>query len=85
MKVNIAFETTDMDGEISKTSQFAVMERTKDGYRLVYVEDVLNNGNKIKATMLVTNDSLRVIRSPSRILRSKLILHMIWYLSDKSH
>ena len=63
MKVNIAFETTDMDGEISKTSQFAVMERTKDGYRLVYVEDVLNNGNKIKATMLVTNDSLRVIRS----------------------
>ena len=63
MKVNIAFETTDMDGEISETSQFAVMERTKDGYRLVYVEDVLNNGNKIKATMLVTNDSLRVIRS----------------------
>lgn len=24
MKVNIAFETTDMDGEISKTSQFTL-------------------------------------------------------------
>lgn len=63
MKVNIAFETTDMEGEVSKTDQFAVMERTNDGYRLVYVEDVMNDGNKVKATMLLTNSSLRVMRS----------------------
>lgn len=63
MKVNIAFETTDMEGEVSRTNQFAVMERTTGGYRLVYVEDVMNDGNKVKATMLLTKDSMRVMRS----------------------
>lgn len=63
MKVNILFETTDMEGEISRTDQFAVMERTSDGYRMVYVEDIMNDGNKVKATMLLTKDFLRVMRS----------------------
>lgn len=63
MKVNLFFETTDMDGMVTNTKQVAVMEKNEDGYRLVYVESIVENGDKIKSTMTVNEQSLRVLRT----------------------
>lgn len=63
MKVNISIETTDMEGNVSHTKQVAVMEKNETGYRLVYVESIVENGEKIKSTMMLNGRSLRVVRT----------------------
>lgn len=62
MKVNIHFETKDMEGHTEKSSVMAVLERRKNDYRLVYVEDLSGEGNMTKSTLTISEDSLRILR-----------------------
>ncbi len=63
MKVNIQFESTDADKEITYSNVTAVMEVRPADYRLTFVEDLSGDGNKTRSTIIITEDSLRLTRS----------------------
>lgn len=63
MKVNIEFESTDAQGEVSVTKVFAVMEIRRFDYRLVYVEDLSGDGRMTKSTMFLSDRELRIRRT----------------------
>ncbi len=62
MQVNIEFETTDDDGQVSKSHNFAIMEKNRVGYRLVYVEDLSGEGKMTRSTMVISPYEMRIIR-----------------------
>lgn len=63
MKVILEFETKDESGEMSFSEHTALMEMTEQGLRLSYVEDVSGDGNKTRNTLLLSDTTLRVLRS----------------------
>jgi uncharacterized beta-barrel protein YwiB (DUF1934 family) len=63
MKVRIEFESRDAENEVTRNLVNAVMEVHPHQYRLVFVEDLSGDGKKTKSTMLVSPDSLRIIRT----------------------
>lgn len=63
MKVRVEIESKDENGEVSISNNPALMELTDQGLRLSYVEDVSGEGNKTRNTLLVTKESLHVLRS----------------------
>lgn len=62
MKVNIEFENTDHDGEVTRSTVFAIMEKRAHDYRFVYVEDLSGDGNMTRSTLIVSKHGLRIIR-----------------------
>lgn len=62
MKVNIRFESTDTDGQVSVSDICAMMQKRENDYRFVYVEDLSGEGKMTKSTMLLSENSLRIIR-----------------------
>lgn len=62
MKVNIRFESTDTDGQVSVSDICAMMQKRENDYRLVYVEDLSGEGKMTKSTMLLSENSLRITR-----------------------
>lgn len=63
MKVNIQFESTDADNEVTCSNVQAVMEIRQEDYRLVFVEDLSGDGKKTRSTMVITENSLRLTRA----------------------
>lgn len=62
MKVNIEIESVDMNGEVIKTKNFAIMDVRDFDFRLVYVEDLSGDGKKTRSTLFVSPEELRIIR-----------------------
>ncbi len=62
MQVNIEFETIDDAGEVSKAHNFAIMEKNRVGFRLVYVEDLSGEGKMTRSTMIISPFEMRIIR-----------------------
>ncbi|MCM1399297.1 MAG: DUF1934 domain-containing protein [Clostridium sp.] len=63
MKVNIKFITTDENGDSTEADVFAVMEKQgKQGYRLVYVEDLSGNKKMTRSTLQINPRSMRVTK-----------------------
>ncbi len=62
MQVNIEFEARDEDGQISKSHNFAIMEKNRVGFRLVYVEDLSGEGKITRSTMIISPFEMRIIR-----------------------
>ncbi len=63
MKVILEFETKDESGEVSVSTNTALLKLTKQGIQLSYVEDVSGEGSIIRNTMLVSERQMRVRRS----------------------
>lgn len=63
MKVNIEFESVDMNGEVTKSKIFAVMEVRRYDYRLVYVEDLSGDGKITKSSMILSHEGMRLTRT----------------------
>ena len=62
MKVNLEYESIDMDGEKHISSVLAIMEIRDTDYRLVFVEDLSGEGKMTRSTMYLSSDSVRIIR-----------------------
>lgn len=62
MKVNLEYESIDATGEKSSSKVFAIMEIRERDYKLVFVEDLSGEGRMTRSTMLLSEDSLRLIR-----------------------
>lgn len=62
MKVRIEVESTDMSGEVIKTTNNAVLEERDKDYKLSYVEVLSDSGQKTKTIMYINPGSVRIIR-----------------------
>ena len=62
MKVNLEYESIDMEGEKSLSKVMAIMEIRESDYRLVFVEDLSGEGNMTRSTMMLSEEGMRIIR-----------------------
>lgn len=62
MRVHLEFENTDADGSITKSEVTAIMELRDKNYILTYVEDLSGDGNLTKSSLILSEDSMRIIR-----------------------
>lgn len=72
MRVKIIIESTDQDGQKSKSENIAIISEEKSGYKLTYSEDLSGEGVLTKTTMYVSPTELRIIR------RGELITNFIY-------
>ena len=63
MRVNLSFDTIDINGEHTITGMKAIMEKREDGYRLVYVEKLSEDGKSIaNSELILRKDGMRMKR-----------------------
>lgn len=62
MKVNLVIESTAAGGDTIKSSTAAILEETENNYKVTYMEELSDSGQKAKTTMYITSTSLRIIR-----------------------
>ncbi|MBQ8412575.1 MAG: DUF1934 domain-containing protein [Lachnospiraceae bacterium] len=62
MKVNLEYESIDMDGETHTSKVLALMEIKKLYYRLVFVEDLSGEGSMTRSIMMLSKEAMRLIR-----------------------
>lgn len=84
MKVNIEIESVDMNGEVIKTKNFAIMDVRDFDFRLVYVEDLSGDGKKTRSTLFVSPEELRIIRKGelnTDFMYGKNVVHNTSYIT----
>ena len=62
MKVKLEYESGDANGEKHTSVVTAVMKPGKENHRLTFMEDLSGEGNVTRSTMLISMDSMRLIR-----------------------